>query len=277
MLIVGGIGLWGLRDVSTGLVEALRSSDYIFLEEYTSITPGFSKTELEKVVGRRINPLKRIDLEGSRLKEILELAKEHRVAILTHGNPFVATTHAYIVSEAYRLGIPVEIYPAPSVIDAILCSTGLHVYKFGRIATLVYPDEKAGFFPYTTYRVLGDNLSRGLHTLLLLDLRVEEGLFMSIPEAASLLLRLEDKFRENIVEPAMLVIGVSRALSPEEEIFIGTLEEATTLEKTSPPHSLVIPGVLHDTEIDFLHYKTGVRKEVLISWSDYVKRRLRST
>jgi len=277
MLIVGGIGIWGLRDISLGLVEALKTAELVFLEEYTSITPGFSKRVLEDVIGKKVESLTRRDLENGRLREILELARTSKVAILTYGNPFFATTHTYIVSEAYRHGVPVEIYPAPSVFDAILCSTGLHVYKFGRIATLVFPDERVGYFPYTTYKVLGDNLARGLHTLLLLEMRAEDGVFMSIPDAATVLLRLEERFRERVVEPNMLVIGVSRALSPDEEIFIGSLEEATKLEKSPPPHSLIIPGVLHYTEIDFLHYRLGVKREVLTGWSESVKRRLQST
>ncbi|MGB9709743.1 MAG: diphthine synthase [Infirmifilum sp.] len=276
MLVIGGLGLYGLRDVSLGLMEEIKTADIVFLEEYTSITPDFSKSVFEKITGKTLRSLSRKDLENGITEEILEASQKLKVVFLTFGNPLIATTHAYLVAEAYKRGIEVKIIPAPSVIDAILCSTGLHIYKFGRVATLVYPQKEFNFYPYTSYRVIGDNLDRGLHTLLLLDIKAEENKYMSIPEAAELLMMLEEKFREGVISPDTIIIAVSRALTPTEEVFVGKISEAISLKKTAPPHSIVIPGILHDTEIDFLQYKLRMSREVFIEWNKSVGKRLRS-
>ena len=263
-----------MRDVSLGLLDELKKADQVFIEEYTSITPEFSKSGLERIIGKPVHPLMRKDLENGLLGQILEESRTRNIVLLTFGNPLVATTHSYIVLEAYRRGVEVKLYPAPSVFDAIICSTGLHVYKFGRIATLVYPHEETKFYPYSTYKVIGDNLVRGLHTLLLLDIRVEENRYMSIPEAAEVLLRLEEIFHEGIISPDMLLIGVSRAMTPTEEIFVGSIQSALKVEKSPPPHSIVVPGLFHDTEIDFLQYKLRVRREVFEEWNRSVAKKL---
>lgn len=276
-LILGGTGLYALRDISLGLLEELRRADEVYIEEYTSVVPGFHREKLEELVGKNVNVLSREDVEGERLLRLLESARKKDVVLLAHGNPFIATTHSSIVTEALRRGVEVRVYPAPSVIDAVVASTGLHIYKFGRVATLTFPDEKLKFYPYTTYKVVGDNITRGLHTLLLLDLRTEEERAMTISEAALTLLRLEEVFKEGVIEPDMLVLGVSRALSPTEEIFLGTLREAVKVPDSPPPHSLVVPGLLHYTEIDFLCTKFGFEREVLEQWNKRVERRLQST
>ncbi|MEZ0345934.1 MAG: diphthine synthase [Infirmifilum sp.] len=277
MFIIGGLGLYGLRDVSVGLLSELKTVDQVFIEEYTSLAPDFSKSEFEKMIGKPVVTLRRKDLENGVLGRILEESRDKKIALLTYGNPLVATTHSYIISEAYRRGIQVKIYPAPSVFDGVICSTGLHVYKFGPIATLVYPEEKLKFYPYSTYKIIGENMKRGLHTLLLLDIKTEENKFMSIPEAAEVLLRLEEVFQEKIISSETLIIGVSRALSPTEEIFVGSITSALGIQKSPPPHSIVIPGLLHDTEIDFLEYKLHLDRRVLVAWNRYVEKKLQNT
>lgn len=276
MLVIAGLGLYGLRDLSLGILEIAQEADWIYLERYTSLAPGFSVESLEKLLGKQVENVTRQDLENLSGRKLLEKARENTVLLLTFGHPLVATTHASLVTEARKAGIPVKVLPAPSVLDGIICSTGLHIYKFGRTVTLVFPDRERKTYPYTTYAVLRDNLARGLHTLMLLDIRQEEGVFMDIPTAATLLLELEEVFREHVLSKNTLAIGVARATAPDEIVKIGDLHELTEMNFGAPPHSLIIPGLLHDSEIEFLSSVHGASVEVMVKWNENVKKKFKN-
>ena len=230
---------------------------------HTLIIPGhLHDTEIEFLYRRTV------DIEDMGAKMILEKAKNEKVVLLTIGNPLLATTHAVLVTEAHKLGITVKVIPSVSVIDGIIVSTGLHIYKFGKIVTLVLPeDDELKSYPYTPYQALKDNLFRGLHTIFLLDLRQEEKRYLSASQAALLLLRIEEKFKENILDEDTLAIAVARATAEDEQVCVGKLSEIGKKDLGSPPHTLIIPGHLHDTEIEFLYYRTGTPVEVLKSWN----------
>lgn len=277
MLVVAGIGLYDLRDLPLGVLEIAREARRIYIEQYTSLAPGFSVEALEKLLGKRVEEVSRQDLEEQSGKKLLEQAREGIVLLLTFGNPLLATTHTSLVVEARRAGVPVKVLPAPSVLDGVVCSTGLHVYKFGRTVTLVFPEKERRVYPYTTYAVIRDNLKRGLHTLLLLDIRRQESLYMDIATAAALLLELEEVFRENVLSEDTLAVGVARATAPDEVVRVGVLRELAGSDFGPPPHSVVIPGILHDSEIEFLSCVHGASVEVMTTWNELVKRRFGST
>ncbi|ABL78091.1 diphthine synthase [Thermofilum pendens] len=268
MLVVAGLGLCGTRDISVGLLREAEDADEIFLETYTSVSPGLRVEDLVSVLGRGVKLVTRKDLEDESARTVLEVAARGKALLLTIGNPLIATTHSSIVVEAAKRGIKVRVLPAPSIIDGIIASTGLHVYKFGRVVSLVFPEDPSlKNYPYTPYSVLKDNVSRGLHTIFLLDIRADEGRYMLFREASELLLRLEERFQENVVDENTLVIGVARATAEDEKVFAGRISEAINADLGNAPHTLIVPGELHDSEIDFLHYKTGRPVEVFKSWN----------
>ncbi|MEM0376562.1 MAG: diphthine synthase [Thermofilum sp.] len=277
MLVIAGIGLYGLRDLPLGVIEIARGADRIYLEQYTSLAPGFSLEALEELFGKHVEEVARQDLEEQSGRELLEQARKSTVLLLTFGHPLIATTHTSLVVEARKAGIPVKILPAPSVFDGVICSTGLHVYRFGRPVTLVFPERGRKIYPYTTYAVIRDNLRRGLHTLLLLEIRRQEGVYMDVATAAALLLELEEVFHEHVISEDTLAIGVARATAPDEVVKVGELRELAGEDFGPPPHSVVIPGVLHDSEIEFLSSVHGAPVEVMINWNKHVKKRLEST
>jgi diphthine synthase len=268
MLVLAGIGLFNLRDIPLGLLSEVSDASAVFVETYTSIIPSFSLDKLSRLLNRQIIQLTRSDIENRGAKIILERARNEKVVLLVVGNPLLATTHASLVIEALKLGIAVKVIPAASVIDGIVVSTGLHVYKFGKIVTLVFPeDEELKSYPYTPYETLKDNLSRGLHTIFLLDIRQEEQRYLTAPQAALLLLRIEEKFKENVLNEDTLAIAVARATAEDEQIFVGKLSDLKNKDLGGPPHSLIIPGHLHYSEIEFLYYRTGTSMEVLKDWN----------
>ncbi len=272
-LIIAGLGLYDLRDLTLGLLEKLKEADRVFIESYTSVIPNFNIKKLEKLIQRKIKIVRRYDLEELSGGEVLEAAKKGIAVLLVPGNPFVATTHISLVIEASSRGIDVEILPAASVLGGIIIATGLQVYKFGKIATLVFPNEELGFYPFSTYRTIMENLRRGLHTLLLLDLKVDEGIIMGIQEAISVLEILENRIGENIINSDTVLIGVARATSPDQMVYAGRMDELRKIEWGDPPFSIIIPGILHPSEIDFLVKCYNANREVLEKWNLDVKRK----
>jgi len=277
MLVVAGLGLYGTRDIPLGVLELLRKADAIYFEGYTSLAPSLDKETLEKLCGKEVKEVSREDLEEHSARELLAEAAERVVVLLTVGNPLLATTHTAIILEAKKRGIPFLTIPSASVIDGIICATGLHIYRFGRVVTLVFPDEERGFFPFSTYSTIKSNMSRGLHTLLLLDIKAEEKRYMDPRYAARLLLKLESMLSEGVLDEDTLVIVVARATAPDQEVKVCTLGEAAQKDFGQPPFSVVIPGLLHATEIEYLQHVHSAPPEVMLRWNTHVRRKFAST
>jgi len=277
MLVIAGLGLYSIRDIPLGVLDLLKKAEVVYFESYTSLAPSLNKEVIEALVGKKVKEVKREDLEDRSAQELLAEAHEKLVVLLTVGNPLIATTHSAIVLEARKRGVPFLILPSASVIDGIICATGLHIYRFGRVVTLVFPDEERGFFPFSTYFAIRSNLSRGLHTLVLLDIRAEEKRYMDPGYAAQLLLRLENMTSGGSLSENSLVIVVARATAPDQEVAVCTLGEAARRSFGQPPFSLVIPGLLHATEIEYLHHVHGAPLEVMLKWNEHVRRKFSST
>ncbi|MCC6039715.1 MAG: diphthine synthase [Thermofilum sp.] len=277
MLVLAGLGLYSTRDIPLGVLELLRRADVIYFEGYTSLAPFLNRETIERLCGREVKEVKREDLEERSARELLAEAAEKLVVLLTVGNPLLATTHAAIVLEAKRRGVPFLVLPSASVIDGIICATGLHIYRFGRVTTLVFPDEEKGFYPLSTYYAIKSNMSRGLHTLVLLDIKAEEGRYMNPGYAAQLLLRLESMLSEGVLDENTLAIVVARATAPDQEVKVCTLGEAAQEDFGQPPFSVIIPGLLHATEIEYLQHVHGAPPEVMVRWNERVRKRFSNT
>lgn len=87
------------------------------------------------------------------------------------GDPFCATTHSDLYLRAVNLGIKVEVIHNASIMSAIGC-TGLQVYQFGETVSVPYFTEK--WRPDSFYDKISKNRANGLHTLVLLDIKVKE-------------------------------------------------------------------------------------------------------
>ena len=257
MLIFIGLGLYDEKDISLRGLEELKRCDLAFAELYTSYMPGLSLQRLERLAGKKIEPLSRRDIEERAEEVVLKPARRKRVALLVAGDPMVSTTHAALRIEAKRLGIETRVVHGASILSAAPSLSGLHNYKFGRSATVARPE--AGFFPETPYEVLKENLSRGLHTLLFLDIKAEEGYMMSAKEALEVLLAIEKKRGEGVLGEDTLAVVVSAAGSPEAKVTAGRIGELLKAELGALPHTLIIPGELHFLEEEYLREFAGLR------------------
>lgn len=246
MLYLIGLGLYDEKDITLKGVEVAKGCDSIYLETYTSLWHG-SLDKLEKAIGKKIVTLQRSDLEEKSARLIQE-AKSKDVAVFVPGDPLVATTHTSLITEAREEKIGVRIIHASSVFSAI-AETGLHIYKFGKTATVAYPEKN--FYPKTPYEILAENLKTGAHTLFLLDVKAAESRYMTVSEAVEILLELESKEKKKIFTPETKCVGVAR-LGGDTMIKYSTAESLRKAEFGRPPHVLIVPGKMHFAEEEYL-------------------------
>ena len=257
MLFFIGLGLHG-EGVSLQGLQVAKEADVAYAEFYTGLVPELNLKELERKIGRPIHVVDRKTVE-QKPDEILKVAKTSKVAFLVPGDPMVATTHIDLRLRAAKAGIETKIIHAASIASAAAGLAGLQSYKFGRTATVPFPDNPS----QTPYEVLVENRGRGLHTLLLLDIRAEEGRAMTANEAIEIMLELEKKLQKNVFAPYTLVVVVARAGSDDGIVKADKVERLQKLDFGLPPHVLIVPGKLHFVEAEALRTFAGAPEDVI--------------
>nr|2HUV_A Chain A, Probable diphthine synthase [Pyrococcus horikoshii OT3]2HUV_B Chain B, Probable diphthine synthase [Pyrococcus horikoshii OT3] len=255
-----GLGLYDERDITVKGLEIAKKCDYVFAEFYTSLMAGTTLGRIQKLIGKEIRVLSREDVELNFENIVLPLAKENDVAFLTPGDPLVATTHAELRIRMKRAGVESYVIHAPSIYSAVGI-TGLHIYKFGKSATVAYPE--GNWFPTSYYDVIKENAERGLHTLLFLDIKAEKRMYMTANEAMELLLKVEDMKKGGVFTDDTLVVVLARAGSLNPTIRAGYVKDLIREDFGDPPHILIVPGKLHIVEAEYLVEIAGAPREIL--------------
>jgi len=249
MLTLIGLGLFDEQDLTLRGIEEAKKADKAYLELYTTVWQGDIKN-LEKIIGKKIEVLKRKDLEeGS--GRILEEAKKQDVVILVGGDPLVATTHSVLLFEARKQMIRTKVVHNSSIISAI-AETGLHIYRFGPTVTIPFPEKTKGKLPESVYEVVKMNKERGLHTLCLLDVDADQNKFMTAEAAIKILLEIESKRKEGVFTEEIDAIIFVMAGSDNSKIFFDKVKKFIDKNIGEPPMILIIPGILHFTEKEYL-------------------------
>ena len=91
-----------------------------------------------------------------------------------------------------------------------------------------------------------------LHTLVLLDIQADKDRYMTANEGMKLLLKMEEKHKENIVDKNSIICVVARAGSKEPIVAAGAIKDLINRDFGPPLHTIVIPGKLHFMEIEAL-------------------------
>lgn len=240
-----GIGISDERGISLAGLEELRSCSRIFAENYTNIQPQGTLERLSKMCGKEIAVLSREIVEGE--KELLDSAEKMPTALVVAGDPMVATTHASLVIAARKRGIAVGIHHASSILPAAAGEAGLQIYKFGKTVTLAYWREN--YRPMAAYDVCAENLSRGLHTLFLLDIDEKLGP-MKPSEAANTLLRMENEGKKGLfTEKTKLALlrGIGWGKPVRKYCELREIND-----EGEGPAVLIVPGRLHFLEEECL-------------------------
>ncbi len=259
-----GMGPW-FGALTLEALDAISNADTVYIELYTNITPGLSYERLKRITKGNIKFVTRKELEEEEGRHIIEEAKHKNVVLLIGGDPFIATTHVTLRIEALKNGIDVRVVHGVSGVYCCISISGLQVYKFGKMVTLVYPEKY--YVPYTTYYVIKENYERGLHTLVLLDIKFDEGHAMRVNEAVSILMDIEKKVcKEEKSRPFLeKVIGlaIARAGTPEVYLKADLLPNLANYNYPPPPHSLIIVSKPHPLELEALMYFAGLPKHIV--------------
>ena len=236
MLYLIGLGLGDEKDLSIKALEIAKNCE-CYVELYTNKWFG-SVEGLSAVIGKPVKVLKRRDLEDN-LTWFLREIKAKDIVLFVPGDPLVATTHSTIVLEARRKKIPVQIFHNSSIFSAI-GETGLHIYKFGRTATVPFNGQLQA-----VKDAIRANKKAGLHTLLLLDLDAEMKLYMGVSDALKILMK------GKVLKQMNKIVAASQLGGPNAEISYSTVKEL--LQKSmDKPAVLIVPGKLHFHEREFL-------------------------
>ena len=204
-----------------------------------------------KVLGRR---------EVEEGDTVIRAAERGRVAFVTAGDPMVATTHVDLRIRAAETGIGTRLIHGVSILTACAAAFGLQPYKFGRTVTL--PFHEPGYVPSSPYEHILENRERGLHTLILLDIR-EEGRFMTAAEGIRWLMDAESRIGKRLMANETVVCAGARIGSETERIVAGYPETVASADLGPPLHVLALPSKLHFLEARALVLFAGAPEEIL--------------
>ncbi|KAK4556040.1 diphthine synthase [Recurvomyces mirabilis] len=265
MLYIIGLGLADERDVSVKGLEIIRKAERVYLEAYTAVLL-VDQAQLESYYSRSVILADREKVE-SQSDEILSGAHEKDIAFLVVGDPFSATTHTDLALRCRQHDPPIQTRTLPnaSILTAV-GATGLSLYSFGQTVSMVFFTEN--WKPSSFYDRVAENVSLGLHTLVLLDIKVKEPdlvamargkivyeppRFMTVAQCASQMLEVEEERQQGICGKESLAVGVARLGSEDQVIVAGTLEELAVADLGKPLHSLVLCGKkMHEMEWEYV-------------------------
>ncbi|KAF7700552.1 putative diphthine methyl ester synthase [Cucumispora dikerogammari] len=276
MLHIIGVGLKSFLDVQYSKIKVLKKSKYVFLEAYTCIIDIDSQKsliKLQKLIKKKILPLQRHIIESC--STFLEICKADTISLLVVGTPFFATTHLDLLERCKDLNIDITVSHNCSIQNVIGC-VGLYSYNFGR--TISLPFFSKGFQPTSIYDYLRNNKKVGLHTLVLLDIQMENELnsyelekyilnteaedyatnkyfldkknnkFMRANTAIEQLLTLEKLTGYSLLDEDTKLFVICRFATKTENIIFDSIKNLRMRDFGSPLHSLIIPGKIDEIE-----------------------------
>ncbi len=248
-----GLGLHDEKGVTVRGLEEIAKAEVVFAESYTSTLSEGALTRLGELTGKTVKLLDRVAVEDG--TSILDACRTRRVALLVAGDPMSATTHVDLRLRAVKQGTVTRVIHGVSALTAVPGLLGLQHYKFGRTASLPFPQE--GYSPTSPLEVVAENLARGLHTLVLLDIDAENGRYMTANEGMHLLMDMERRLGKGLINESTLVCVVARAGSDACTVRAGPIGKLIAEDFGPPLHALVVPGKLHFVEEDALEVLAG--------------------
>ncbi|MFW6120321.1 MAG: diphthine synthase [Petrotogales bacterium] len=257
-LIFVGLGLYDENDISLKGWNELENCDRVFAEFYTSKLVGLNKNALEKKLGKTIVVLSREETEKG--DKIIDCALKEKVVFLTCGDPMIATTHIDLRLQAMKKGIYTRIIHNGSIVTAAPGLLGLQNYKFGRTTTIAFPEKD--YFPISPYDIIKKNKEMGLHTLVLLDIQADRNVYMTANQGMKLLLKMEEKMGENVLNEDSIICVVAQVGSPDPMIAANTMKALLNQDFGPPLHTLVIPGNFHFMEVEALEICAHLPKQI---------------
>ncbi len=236
MLYLVGLGI-AEGELSLNAIEALKNSEKIFLENYT--TPVSEKYLLFlRSFGKEITELKRSDLEEN-AKILLLSAKKEKIAILVPGDPLIATTHHLLLIIAKNFGIQVSILHSSSIFSAAIAESGLDIYKFGPTTTIT--NWSSNYKPVSFLDVIEKNIQMNLHTLVLFDIVNNGERTLSVEEAIQIIIDSEIKSQKKFLQDRKILL-LSDIGSNNKKILYATLLSEKLKKIKSKKLCMIVPA-----------------------------------
>jgi len=272
LLYIIGIGISEFDSLPIGSVNILKNSDFVFLERFTGFISDDFLAKISNMLNEARVPepksvvdirfVKRWYIEDGR--EILEKATSNNVSILAYGDPLVATTYNELMIRAKRLSIDVKVIHSSSGLISLIGETGLQPYKFGKMVTMMNDPMSS----ITVYNTIYNNLSLGLHTLILTEYNNDDGVgnfdsssspfYLSPKKVFDLLLEREGEIKLANLSHKTFAIIASKIGSVNSQIISGNIDSLCTLDYEGGPNSVIIPGSLHFIEEDSIRNLTSL-------------------
>jgi len=246
MLTFVGLGLYDERSVTVQGRAAIAGAERVFAEFYTSALVGATHEDLEAFHDTTIEVRSREGVEQDP-DPILDAASEGDAVFCTAGDTMISTTHVDLRLRAHERGIETRVIHGTTAQAAASSLTGLQNYRFGKATTLPFESAHGGAgVPESVLDTIESNRERGLHTLVFLDIKVDEDRekYMMADHAAQLLATHWD--------PDAVGVAIARAGSSDPVVAADRLEVLADRSFGGPLHMLVIPGNLHYVERDAL-------------------------
>jgi diphthine synthase len=256
-------------------MEILRNSDIVYVERFTGFVSDEFVEELSSKLQNtsvsrstnnfKIKFIKRWFIEDG--KEILENARNSNVCILIYGDPLIATTYTELLVRAKKQSIDFKVIHSSSGILSLIGESGLQPYKFGKMVTMMDDPMSA----ITVYDTIFENMCLGLHTLILTEYNNDDGkndfqsssnpFFLCPRRVIELLLEREKEMK--LLNFSIQSYGmIASKIGHKESTFnSGKMQSLLKLKYEGGPHSIIIPGRLHFTELDSIKYLTTVFDE----------------
>jgi diphthine synthase len=265
-----GTGVNGYLGLSVFALDVLRKCDIVYIERFTSALSADDLHGLNSLLEVNTKPVQRWFVEDGR--EILEAARNKNIALVTYGDPLIATTHSELRSRAAKNSIKTGVLHAASGITSIIGEVGLHVYKFGRIVTMMSELHSA----LSVYNTIFENLLEGSHTLILTEYSDDkkesnDPFFLDPTSVFKKLLDVECDQRQKIISEDTYAVVASRIGMQDQKIISGKVKSLMDRPFGKGPHSVIVTGGLHFTETEALAYFTE-RLDEAVDNSQNVKR-----
>jgi diphthine synthase len=252
MLWLIGIGINGYKGVSIHTLDILKTCDIIYADRFTGVLTDEELQGLNNLItkydGNIIVPIQRWFVEDGR--DILNESKNKNIALLTYGDPLIATTLTELYVRAVKRSIKVNIIHAASGITSLIGEAGLHLYKFGKTVTMMLEFKSS----ISVYNTIFDNLLVGNHTLILTEYNNnQDKLFFLDPRYVfRSLLEVEEELKYGIFSEEVFVIVASRIGMEQQKIMSGKVKSLMDTDFGLGPHSIIVTGSLHFTEREAL-------------------------
>ena len=258
MFYLIGLGLFDSEDISLKGINTLKNADKIYAEFFTSRLFGSNIEEIEKIINKKIIILNRQQVEEE--TPFLKEAKTSNIALITGGDPLIATTHSEFLVKAHKENIPYQVIHSSSIISSAPAISGLQAYKFGKVTTIPFPQEN--YFPKSPYQAIETNMDNKFHTLVLLDIQADKSKYMTVNEGLEYLMKIYEN-EQGKITPNTLAIGIARAGSKDNIVKADYIKDLIKYDFGGPLHCIIIPSKLHIVEAEYLVEIADAPKKIL--------------